>query len=409
VNFLHLRQLIGQLQIALPRGQPAQGLSVLDSLKLQDLVAEWVDPAPNQLAPPANHKLLELCGSVLLPAAIWMSVEAAWLITALINALFYGVSDVVGTIETSMRGLRDRDWDDNGRGPRGHTERRTRDASCPARTEQRERRDDRQDDGGRQRETEQKGRRHEDGETKQAANSLAGLTLKTPPTTGTWPCVYLFFCITHKGWTLTLCVLPHEFQKKLECAFHKKDETIFPRIPPTPVAEPCTLHFIGAPAVVHPDSNKLRAAPPKTTPATTMTMAARQDVLGRLLGRPDDSPRAATPPPRIDRPAVARLVRPNLPRVEIPSPPTAPPSAGPMSTPTVPPPPAQGLPPPPLGNPAIVGPEPPSPEELAVSRAEAKVRLIVTEQEAMREQLVFERQREDVEARLAAAPAEAGR
>jgi hypothetical protein len=44
-----------------------------------------------------------------------------------------------------------------------------------------------------------------------------------------------------------------------------------------------------------------------------------------------------------------------------------------------------------------------------VSRAEAKVRLIVTEQEAMREQLVFERQREDVEARLAAAPAEAGR
>jgi hypothetical protein len=44
-----------------------------------------------------------------------------------------------------------------------------------------------------------------------------------------------------------------------------------------------------------------------------------------------------------------------------------------------------------------------------VSRAEAKVRPIVTEREAMRGQLVFKRQSEDVEARLAAARAEAGR
>jgi hypothetical protein len=127
--------------------------------------------------------------------------------------------------------------------------------------------------------------------------------------------------------------------------------------------------------VVRPDSNKPRTAPPKTTPATTMTMAARQDVLRRLLGRPDEPPHAATPPPRINKPAVARLVRPHLPRVEIPLPPTAPPSAGPMSTPTVPPPLAQGLSPPPPRNPAVDGPEPPSPEELAVSRVEAKVRL----------------------------------
>jgi hypothetical protein len=176
-NFLRLQQLIGQLQTALPRGQPAQGLSVLDFLKLQGLVAEWVDPAPAQLVPPANYKLLELCGSVLLPAAIRMSMEAARVITALINALLYGVLDVVGTVETSMRGPRDRDPDNNGGGPRGHTERRTGEASRPARTEQRERRDNRRDDGGRQRKTKQKGRRHGDGETKQAAESLAGLTL----------------------------------------------------------------------------------------------------------------------------------------------------------------------------------------------------------------------------------------
>jgi hypothetical protein len=221
--------------------------------------------------------------------------------------------------------------------------------------------------------------------------------------------VRLFSRITHGEWTLTLCVLPYDFQKKLERASHKEEETISPRTPPTPTAEHCALHFIGAPAVVRLDSNKPRAAPPKPTPATTMTMAMRQDVLRRLLGRSDDLPRTATPPPRIDKPAVARLVRPHLPRVEIPSLPTVPPSAGPMFTPTVPPPPAQGLPPPPSRNPAIDGPESPSPEELAVSRADARVRLIVTEQEAMRGQLVSERQGEDVEARLVAARAEAGR
>jgi hypothetical protein len=218
-----------------------------------------------------------------------------------------------------MRGPRDRDRDDDGRGPRGHTDGRTWEASRLARTEQRERRDDRWDDGGRQRETEQKGRRHEDGETKQAAKSLAELTLNTPPITGTWPCVRLFFRITHGGWTLTLCVLPYDFQKKLERAFHKEEETISPRTPPTPTAEHCALHFKDAPAVVRPDSNKPRPAPPKPTPATTMTMAAREDVLRYLLGQPNDPPRTATPPPRIDKPAVARLVRPHLPRVEIPS------------------------------------------------------------------------------------------
>jgi hypothetical protein len=42
-NFLRLQQLIAQLQSALPAGQPAQGLSVLQFRKLQGLVAEWVD------------------------------------------------------------------------------------------------------------------------------------------------------------------------------------------------------------------------------------------------------------------------------------------------------------------------------------------------------------------------------
>jgi hypothetical protein len=165
------------------------------------------------------------------------------------------------------------------------------------------------------------------------------------------------------------------------------------------------LHDIEA---ISRDSNQSRFAPPKAAP-TTMTTAARQDALRRLLGKPDEPPRAATPPSKINKPAVARLLRPHLPPVEASTPVVAPPSAGPMSTPTVPPPPAWVLPPPPPRDPAVDGPDPPSPEELAVSRADAQVRLIVTEQEAMRGQLVPDGRREDVETRLAAARANAER
>jgi hypothetical protein len=129
----------------------------------------------------------------------------------------------------------------------------------------------------------------------------------------------------------------------------------------------------------------------------------------RLLGKPDKPHRAVTPPPKINKPAVARLLRPHLPREEASAPVVATPSAGPMSTPTVPPPPAQVLPPPPPRDPAVDGPDPPSPEELAVSRADAQVRLIVTEREAMRGQLVPDGRREDVETRLSAARANAER
>jgi hypothetical protein len=121
-----------------------------------------------------------------------MSVEAARLVTALINALLYGVSDVVGTIETSMRGPRDRDRDDDGRGPRGHTERRPGDTNHPTGADQRKRREDRRNDGSRQRKSENKGRHRTEGTNKQAVDGSAGLTLNTTPTTSTWPRLRLF-------------------------------------------------------------------------------------------------------------------------------------------------------------------------------------------------------------------------
>jgi hypothetical protein len=290
-NFLRLQQLIGQLQSTLPAGQPAHGLSVLDFLKLQGLVAEWVDPAPNQLIPQANHKLLELCGSVLLPAAIRMSLEAARLVTALINALLFGVSDVVGTIETSMRGPRDRDRDDDDHRGRRETGRATGERDRPTRTEHRGHREDRRSDGSCQRNTEHKGRRHAGKEAKKAVGSSAGLTLPTPPTTGTWPRVRLFLQITKVGWTLTLYVSSGDFKTVLRHASLKADTTPFLDASPTPTAEPCALLFTGAPTVVRPNSNQPRSAPPKAAPKT-MTAAARQDALRRLLGKPDEPPRA---------------------------------------------------------------------------------------------------------------------
>jgi hypothetical protein len=59
----------------------------------------------------------------------------------------------------------------------------------------------------------------------------------------------------------------------------------------TPTAEPRALLLTGAPNVVRPVNNQPRAAPPKTT---TMTSAARQDVLRHLLRKPDNLPRAVT-------------------------------------------------------------------------------------------------------------------
>jgi hypothetical protein len=375
---------------------------------MQGLVAEWVDPAPNQLIPQANHKLLELCGSVLLPAAIRMSLEAARLVTALINALFYGVSDVVATIETTMRDPRDRDRDDDDHRGRRETGRGTGERGRPTGAEQRGHREDRRSDGNRQRNTEHRGRRHAGEEAKQAVDGSAGLTITTPPTTGTWPRVRLFLQITNVEWTLTLYVSPGDFKTPLQHASSQADTTPFLDTSPTPTAEPCALLFTGAPTVVRPDSSRPRSAPPKAAP-TTMTTAARQDALRRLLEKPDAPPRAATPPPKINKPAVARLLRPQLPRVKASTPVVAPPSAGPMATQTVPPPSARVLPPPPPRDPAVDGPDPPSREELAVSRADAQVRLIVTEQEAMRGQLVSNSRREDVETRLAAARANAER
>jgi hypothetical protein len=60
-----------------------------------------------------------------------MSLKAARLVKALINALLYGVSNVVGTIKTAMRGPRDRDDDEDSRRPRGGGERRTGDTNRP--------------------------------------------------------------------------------------------------------------------------------------------------------------------------------------------------------------------------------------------------------------------------------------
>jgi hypothetical protein len=182
-----------------------------------------VDPTPNRRVLQANYKLLELCGSVLLPAALQMS--AARFVAALINALLYGVSDVFATVETSMRDPRGRDRDDEDHGGHREGDRRAEERDRPTGAEQRERRDDPRGDGSRQRDTEHhQGRRHDGGDNKQAVGGSAGLTIKTPPTICSWPRVRLFLQMTRAGWTLTICVFPWDIPKALRSTFPKADK-----------------------------------------------------------------------------------------------------------------------------------------------------------------------------------------
>jgi hypothetical protein len=92
----------------------------------------------------------------------------------------------------------------------------------------------------------------------------------------------------------------------------------------------------------------------------------------------------------------ARLARPHLPRTGEVPPLSLPLTAGPMPTRPVPPPPPSRL--------ATGGPEVPSPQELALSRAENRERLLVVEETAMRGQLLVPKERRDaLQAQLAEA------
>jgi hypothetical protein len=139
---------------------------------------------------------------------------------------------------------------------------------------------------------------------------------------------------------------------------------------------------------------------PATVPAVThrpasLLTTAQQINLRAFLSGPTRESRSgetvdSNPPqctgPRIDKFVAARLARPHLPRAGEVPPLSLPLTAGPRPT--------QPLPPPP-SRPATGGPEVPSPQELALSCAENRKRLLIVKETAMRGQLLVPREKRD--------------
>jgi hypothetical protein len=75
-NFVRMQKLIARLQDSLPENQPAHGLPLEDFFRLQGTLANWKDPEPNRRVLPDSQALMAFCGTVLLPAALGISVEA---------------------------------------------------------------------------------------------------------------------------------------------------------------------------------------------------------------------------------------------------------------------------------------------------------------------------------------------
>jgi hypothetical protein len=167
-------------------------------------------------------------------------------------------------------------------------------------------------------------------------------------------------------------------------------------------------HFTGAPGLVRSDSAPATVPAVTQRPASLLTTAQQINLRAFLSsstrksrpGKTGDSNPPQRTGPCIDKSVAARLARPHLPRAGEVPPLSLPLTAGPMPTRPLPPPPSR---------PATGGPEVPSPQELALSRAENRERLLVVEETAMRGQLLVPREKRDalqaqlVEARRAVA------
>jgi hypothetical protein len=115
-TFQRMQLLISQLQRGLPL-QPARGLPLTDFLGLQALVASYQDPAPNRRVPEDNRPLMELCGMVLLPAALGMSVEAVRFVIILLRALLSEKDPVLDAVRSGLQPPRKDNDDEEDRGP----------------------------------------------------------------------------------------------------------------------------------------------------------------------------------------------------------------------------------------------------------------------------------------------------
>jgi hypothetical protein len=115
-NFVRIQKLLARLQDSLPENQPAHGLPLGDFFRLQGKLANWPDPNRERRVNPASHALMGFCGTVLLPAALGISVEAVRFVIILLRALLDEVDPVLNRVEKRLEGKRRDDDKDDGTG-----------------------------------------------------------------------------------------------------------------------------------------------------------------------------------------------------------------------------------------------------------------------------------------------------
>jgi hypothetical protein len=83
---------------------------------LQGKLANWPDPNPERRVNPASHALMGFCGTVLLPTALGISVEAVRFVIILLRALLDEVDPVLDRVEKRLESKRRDDDKDDGTG-----------------------------------------------------------------------------------------------------------------------------------------------------------------------------------------------------------------------------------------------------------------------------------------------------
>jgi hypothetical protein len=405
-NFVRMQKLLARMQDSLPENQPAHGLPLGDFFRLQGKLANWPDPNPERRVNPASHALMGFCGTVLLPAALGISVEAVRFVIILLRALLDEVDPVLNRVEKRLEGKRrDDDKDDGTGGNKNGAQTATKQTGGQQKTGTgggQEQRDKSRAKGSKGRQRPLVTPTHTAAQTAtsppppactvapiagpaaiipkpKATVHSAGPTPTQHPLRGTW----LSVTLTARG-SCVVAVLV-----KASVAHFKGTLTLPSRF--TELDDP---RFTGAPGLVRSDSAPATGSAVTQRSASLLTTAQQINLRAFLSGPTRESRPGKTgdsnPPRRtglrIDKSVAARLARPHLPRAGEVPPLSLLLTANPMPTRPLSPSPSR---------PATGGPEVPSPQALALSRAENRERLLVVEETAMRGQLLVLREKRD--------------
>jgi hypothetical protein len=419
-NFVRMQKLLARLQDSLPENQPARGLLLGDFFRLQGKLANWPDPNPERRVNPASHALMGFCGTILLPAALGISVEAVHFVIILLRALLDEVDPVLDRVEKRLKGKRRDDNKDDGTGEdKNGAQTATKQTGGQQRT----------GTGGGQEQRDKSGAKGSKGRQRSLVtppHTAAQTATSPPPPARTVAPIVGPVAIIPKPKATVHSAGPTPTQHSLQGTWFSvtltaRGSCVVAVLVKAPVAHfkgTLTLpsrftkledrRFTGAPGLVRSDSAPATVPAVTQRPASLLTTAQQINLCAFLSGptreccpgETGDSNLPQRTGPRIGKSVAARLARPHLPRAgEVPAL-SLTLTAGPMPTRPLPPPPSR---------PATGGPEASLPQEPALSCAENRERLLVVEETAMRGQLLVPREKRDalqaqlVEARRAMA------